>query len=173
MSYIMVDVETDGPNPGDYSMVSLGAVVVEPQLTRTFFGQLAPISDRFVAEALAVSNMTREETLGFDDAKGVMERFAAWVAENSTGRPLFVSDNNGFDWQFVNWYFHHFTGANPFGHSSTNVGSLYKGLVKDTRENFKHLRRTEHTHHPVDDAIGNAEALLHMRDDMGLAIRLD
>ena len=58
---------------------------------------------------------------------------------------MFISDNNGFDWQFINWYFHHFLGKNPFGHSSTNLGSLYKGLVKDTFENFKHLRRTRST----------------------------
>jgi hypothetical protein len=43
---------------------------------------------------------------------------------------------------------------------------------KDTRENFKHLRKTKHTHHPVDDAMGNAEALLRMRDEMGLKIEL-
>jgi hypothetical protein len=85
---------------------------------------------------------------------------------------MFVSDNNGFDWQFINWYFHHFTGSNPFGFSSTNLGSLYKGLVGDMTKNFKHLRKTRHTHHPVDDAKGNAEALLAMRDEMGLKIRL-
>ena len=73
---------------------------------------------------------------------------------------MFVSDNNGFDWQFINWYFYHFLGRNPFGHSSTNLGALYKGLVKDMRKNFKHLRKTKHTHHPVDDARGNAEAML-------------
>jgi hypothetical protein len=38
-----------------------------------------------------------------------------------------------------------------------------KGLVKDTFQNFKHLRRTAHTHHPVDDATGNAEALIEMK----------
>ena len=70
-----------------------------------------------------------------------------------------------------NWYFHHFTGANPFGFSSTNLGSLYKGLVRDTTKNFKHLRKTRHTHHPLDDARGNAEALLAMKE-MGLTIRL-
>ncbi len=48
--------------------------------------------------------------------------------------------------------------ANPFGHSSTNLGSLYKGLMKDMFVNFKHLRQTRHTHHPVDDARVNAEA---------------
>ncbi len=41
-----------------------------------------------------------------------------------------------------------------------NPGSLYKGPAKDTSRNFKHLRKTKHTHNPVDDAKGNAEAFL-------------
>jgi hypothetical protein len=85
---------------------------------------------------------------------------------------MFISDNNGFDWQFINWYCHHFLGENPFGFSSTNLGSLYKGLVRDMFSNFKHLRRTKHTHHPVDDAIGNAEAMLAMIGEFDLKIRL-
>lgn len=171
MSQIMVDIESDGPIPGDYSMVCFGAVIVEPSLKRTFYGQLKPISEKFIPEALAVSGFSREETLEFDDPKDVMKKFAAWISDNSQGRPFFISDNNGFDWQFINWYFHHFTGANPFGFSSTNLGSLYKGMVKDTFKNFKHLRKTKHTHHPVDDAVGNAEALLQMKAD-GLKISL-
>ena len=168
----MIDVEADGPIPGDYSMVSFGAVVVEPGLERTFYGQLRPISENFVPEALAVSGFNREETLAFPEPEGVMRRFAEWIAEVGAARPLFISDNNGFDWQFINWYFHHFTGSNPFGHSSTNLGSLYKGLVRDTFQNFKHLRQTAHTHNPVDDAKGNAEALLAMKDQFQLKIRL-
>ncbi len=46
MSYIMVDVEADGPIPGDYSMVCFGAIVVEPSLDRTFYGKLKPISEQ-------------------------------------------------------------------------------------------------------------------------------
>jgi len=168
----MVDVEADGPCPGRYSMVSFGAILVKPGLDVTFHGTLKPISETFVAEALAVSGVTREQTLAFSEPRAVMEDFARWIAAHSTGRPMFVSDNNGFDWQFINWYFHEFTGSNPFGHSSTNLGSLYKGLVKDAFQNFKHLRRSKHTHHPVDDARGNAEALLHMRDALGLKIDL-
>jgi hypothetical protein len=173
MPYVMVDVEADGPIPGDYSMICFGAIVVEPQLDRTFYGQLKPISDKFVPEALAVSGFTREATLAFDDPATVMGSFGGWLKANCKNRCMFVSDNNGFDWQFINWYFHHFVGNNPFGFSSTNLGSLYKGLAKDTSVNFKHLRKTKHTHHPVDDARGNAEALLTMRDTMGLKIRLD
>jgi hypothetical protein len=172
MAYVMVDIEADGPIPGDYSMVSFGAVVVEPRLARTFYGRLKPISDKFIPEALAVSGFTRDETQQFDDPRAVMEAFATWLGESGRGQPRFISDNNGFDWQFINWYFHHFLGRNPFGFSSTNLGSLYKGLVKDTFANFKHLRKTRHTHHPVDDAKGNAEALLHMQEAMGLKIKL-
>jgi DNA polymerase III epsilon subunit-like protein len=172
MSRIMIDIVADGPIPGDYSMISFGAVVLESGLERTFYGELRPISDRFIPEALAVSGFTREQTLAFPEPEGVMRRFAEWIAEVGAGRPMFISDNAGFDWQFINWYLHHFTGANPFGFSSTYLGSLYKGLVRDTSKNFKHLRKTRHTHHPVDDARGNAEALLAMIDELGLKVRL-
>lgn len=171
MSIIMVDIESDGPIPGDYSMVSFGAVIVDEKLDKTFYGKLKPISEKWIPEALAVSGFSREETLAFDEAESAMSDFAAWLKENSTSRPMFFSDNNGFDWQFINWYFIHFLGKNPFGFSSTNLGSLYKGMVKDTFKNFKHLRKTKHTHNPVDDALGNAEALLYMKNEMGLKIK--
>jgi DNA polymerase III alpha subunit (gram-positive type) len=172
MPYVMVDVEADGPNPGDYSIVCFGAILVEPELNRTFYGRLKPISEKFVPDALSVSGFSREDCLGFDDPKQVMQQFHDWLSAQCKGRMLFVSDNNGFDFQFINWYFWHFLGKNPFGHSSTNLGSLYKGMQKDTFVNFKHLRQTKHTHHPVDDARGNAEALLAMKE-MGLKIGLE
>ena len=63
MTYIMVDVESDGPNPGDYSMICFGAIIVEPALNRTFYGQLKPISEKWIPDALKVSGFTREKTL--------------------------------------------------------------------------------------------------------------
>lgn len=169
MSFIMVDIEADGPIPGDYSMISFGAVTLGVP-HQTFYGKLAPISKVWMPDALKVSGFTREETEKFPKAGYTMLEFRDWVEAKGGPRPMFISDNNGFDWQFINWYFHHFLGTNPFGFSSTNLGSLYKGLVKNTRENFKHLRKTKHTHNPVDDAMGNVEALIHMRDKMGLKI---
>jgi Exonuclease len=171
MAYVMVDVEADGPIPGEYSMVCFGAVLVKESLDTTFYGRLKPVSDKWIPSYLAISGFGRQETLSFDEPKAVMESFARWVIANTKGRAFFVSDNNGFDWQFMNWYFWHFTGGNPFGHSSTNLGSLYKGMVKDVFQNFKHLRKTAHTHNPLDDAMGNAEALLEMKR-LGLKIGL-
>ena len=172
MSFVMVDIESDGPIPGDYSMISFGAVIVEPSLTRTFYGRVRPISETWIPEALAVSGHTREETLQFQPAEQVMAEFHDWLSQNAKGQPRFISDNNGFDWQFINWYFHHYLGANPFGFSSTNLGSLYKGAVKDFFKNFKHLRKTRHTHHPVDDAKGNAEAFLEIIQQHQIAVNL-
>jgi hypothetical protein len=172
VTIIVVDIEADGPIPGDYSMISFGAVILNENLDTAFYGQLKPISENWIPDALAVSGFSREETMKFDEAKSVMVSFSQWLDKNCSSMPQFFSDNNGFDWQFINWYFHHFIGNNPFGHSSTNIGSLYKGLVSDMFQNFKHLRKTMHTHNPVDDARGNAEALLHMKNNMGLKIGL-
>jgi hypothetical protein len=170
MSYVMVDVESDGPVPPDYSMICFGAVIIDEALDKSFYGQLKPLSENWTPDALKISGFSREETLGFNDPQVVMVEFSTWLKLNSKNKLFFISDNNGFDWQFINYYFNHFLGSNPFGYSSTNLGSLYKGLVKDTGQNFKHLRKTIHTHNPVDDVIGNAEALLHMRKEMGLKI---
>jgi hypothetical protein len=170
MSYIIVDIEADGPIPGDYSMICFGAVIVNETLDKSFYGKLKPISEKWNPEALAISGFSREETLQFDNPLDVMLQFEAWIKENSVGRPIFVSDNNGFDWMFMCWYFHYFLQRNPFGHSSRRITDLYCGLVKDARAQWKHLRKTAHTHNPVDDAKGNAEALLYMKNEMGLNI---
>lgn len=171
--YIMVDVETDGPIPGDYSMLAIGAVVVEPGLSRTFKKYVRPLPGaQWEDEALAVGKFTREETLNntrFKDPTLVMKAFDEWIDGLGLKKAIFIADNNGFDWSFVNWYFHHFIGGNPFGFSSQNLNSLYKGLTRDAFASFKHLRRTRHDHDPLNDAMGNAEALLYMIDGMGLS----
>ena len=40
-------------------------------------------------------------------------------------------------------------------------------------QNFKHLKKTRHTHHPVDDARGNAEAFLALKEQLGLKVSFD
>lgn len=172
MSYIMVDIESDGPIPGDFSMICFGAVLVDEHLNRTFYGELKPISENYNEDALAISGFTREETLQFNTPQKVMLDFKDWIKENSKGRPIFISDNNGFDWMFICWYFHHFINENPFGYSSRRLSDLFCGLEKDTFAKWKHLRKTVHTHNPVDDAMGNAEVLLMMKKEMGLKISL-
>jgi hypothetical protein len=174
MSYIVVDVESDGPIPHKYSMVCFGAVLVEPGLGRSFYGQVKPISGEWIPEALAISGFTREQHEGFADPAEVMRSFDDWLDENSSGRPIFISDNPAFDWQWINYYFHFFIGKNPFGFSGRRIGDLYCGMKMDASLNneWKKLHRlTVHDHDPVNDARGNAEALLKMKE-LGLKIGL-
>ncbi len=171
MSYFVVDVEADGPVPGLYSMVSFGAVVVREGLRTTFYGKLRPDSELWIPESLAISGHSREECLTFDPPKEVMSNFESWITENSKGRPIFISDNLAFDWMFIAYYFHKFIGKNPFGFSGRRIGDLYCGMQKDSFAKWKHLRKTAHTHHPVDDAVGNAEAIMEMKR-LGLNISL-
>ncbi|MES2697307.1 MAG: exonuclease [Verrucomicrobiota bacterium] len=171
MSFFLVDVEADGPIPADYSMVCFGAVLFDDALATTFRGRVRPISERYLPEALAVSGYTREQHATFDDPKEVMLQFGAWLEQHSKGRPVFVSDNVAFDWQFVNFYFHRYTGKNPFGFSGRRIGDLYSGLMRDAGKanDWKKFRVTHHSHDPVDDAKGNAEALKKIRE-LGLRI---
>ena len=65
--YFSVDVESDGPIPGIYSMLSFGLVVAGrfdgERLERpdreppSFYRELKPLSDEFVAEAVAVTGL--------------------------------------------------------------------------------------------------------------------
>jgi hypothetical protein len=111
-------------------MVCFGAVVVEPSLQKTFYGQVRPITDRYLDEAPGVSGFTRAEHLEFNDPAEVMQEFGGWLAAVAKGRKVFISDNLAFDWQFINYYFHRFTGRNPFGFSGRRIGDLHCGLVR-------------------------------------------
>ncbi len=174
MSYIVVDVEADGEIPSKYSMVCFGAVIVEPSLEKTFYGKTAPMSKIWVPEALAVSGFTRKQHIAFDNPGDVMRDFAKWIKDNSIGKPVFISDNPAFDWQWINYYFHFHNIKNPFGFSARRIGDLYCGMKMNAGLNAewkKLYRKTVHDHNPVNDAKGNAEALLKMQE-LGLKIDL-
>ena len=142
MSLIVVDVESDGPIPGKYSMVCFGAVIVEPTLTKTFYGQTKPISNTYNPDALAISGFSREQHLKFANPQLVMSNFEDWIRKNSKGKPTFISDNLAYDWQWINYYFHDMIGRNPFGFSGRRIGDLYCGLKKDMGANSEWKRRS-------------------------------
>jgi DNA polymerase III epsilon subunit-like protein len=167
MSFFMVDVEANGPIPGtdEYSMIEVGAVLIDndKKLDSTFYRTLSPISDNYNQGALDVTGHTHEETLDFGDPYSAMVDFKDWVnRENVNGRPILISDNNGFDFMFTHWYFMHFLQEDPFGYSSARLADYWHGIKRNAHASFKYLRKTKHTHNPVDDAKGNAEAFLYM-----------
>lgn len=160
----VVDVESDGQCPGIYNMISLGCVNV-----RTFKGfqillQPDVQNNGGIPEARNVSKISWEhQILNGVEPKEAMLKFKEWLDSDSTpeSRKIFWSDNNGFDWQFINYYFHKYLGENPFGHSSRRIGDLYAGHMQErnSHSKWKSLRDTTHSHNPLDDATGNAEAL--------------
>lgn len=173
MSWFVVDVEADGPYPGSdgYSMVSLGIIKVDRQLESSLYIQTSPISSNYENRIYKLLDMDREEHMSYPHPAEGMRRLVEFIYEhNKSGRPVMWSDNNAFDWQFVNFYLHYFTGENPFGYSSRRIGDVYSGLVCDPYSKWKCLRKTKHTHHPVDDAKGNAEVLLHLHDAYGYKV---
>ena len=128
--YISIDIEADGPIPGDFSMSSLGAVVVG-QPHQTFYREFQPITKQFDKQAAAVSGLDREKlvTEGANPTQA-MKDFAAWIADVAKGdRPVFVGFNCTFDWSFVHWYFIHFTGSDPFGIAGLDIKAYYMGAL--------------------------------------------
>jgi hypothetical protein len=166
MSLFVVDVESDGPAPGLFSMVSFGIVKVDandPALNTTFFGQTAPISQKWVPEALAISEISREIHLSYPEPSIAIKDSVQFIRENSEGRPIFLSDNLAFDWSFMNYYYHLYIDDNPFGFSGRRIGDIYSGIQKNLfkASEWKKFRQTKHTHNPVDDAKGNVEAFIY------------
>lgn len=161
MSLFVIDVEADGPIPPRYSMVCFGIVKVEPNLDKTFYGETAPISEIWNPDSLAISGIPRKKHEDFEEPYITIEKCEKWISEvNEKGRPIFLSDNVVFDWQWMNYYFHTFGTGNPFGWSGRRIGDLFCGVVGDFRAKWKHLRETKHDHHPVNDAKANAEVIL-------------
>ncbi len=128
--FISLDVETSGPIPGDYSMLSLGACVVG-ESKEEFYVELKPLNNNAVPEALKVTGFNMDEL----SKSGVLPEVAMsmlkkWVLQVSNGAsPVFVGFNAGFDWSFVNWYFIHFMGENIFGFAPLDIKSYYMGLT--------------------------------------------
>ncbi|AID91708.1 MULTISPECIES: 3'-5' exonuclease [Enterobacteriaceae] len=129
--YISVDVETSGPIPGVYSMLTIGACnVYDPE--QVFSCELKPISDNVDPEALAVTGLSME-TLALKglNPETAMMQFQDWVESvtGTDGVPVFVGLNAPFDWSFINYYFHYFLRSNPFGFTALDIKALFMGTT--------------------------------------------
>lgn len=174
MSWFVVDVESDGPIIGLNSMVCFGAVRLNKKLDNTFYGKTKPLSTTYDEQALSISGFTRKQHEAFEDPVLVFRRFKEWINKtNKSGTPVLISDNNGYDASWINYYFHLYTGSNPFGWSSRRIGDLWGGFNNNPYIRWKReLRTTNHDHNPLNDAMGNAEALLRMAEK-GLKLHID
>lgn len=162
--FISVDIESSGPNPSTYSMLSLGACLVE-DTSEVFYMELKPTSKLFVPEALAVCELSLADLERDGEHPEVgMRRFDKWVQEVSEGgRPVFTAFNASFDWMFVQDYFQQFVGHNPFGISALDIKAYYMGKFGTSHSETTKARldkrfkpESPHTHNALDDAIEQA-----------------
>jgi hypothetical protein len=184
-AYFSADVETDGPIPGPYSLLSFalvyagtydGAAYEKPTDWRTrFHAELRPISDEFQADALAVNRLDREHLKRHgEDPASAMTRAADWVRQIAGGRrPILVAYPLSFDWTWLYWYFVRFSRVgSPFNHSAcydmktAYAVKAHRSIASSGRDQLLPQLRSshEHTHHPVDDAIEQAEIFAALYD---------
>lgn len=165
-AYFSVDVEAAGPAPCAYSLLALGACLVE-DAGRTFYVELRPTTDAVDPAALAVHGLSLEHLAahGLPPAEG-LARFAAWVREVTPAgrRPVFVAFNAPFDWMFVADYFCRFEVPNPFGHSALDIKALYMGATGEPWESTGFVAAAARfglsprlPHHALEDAVVQAE----------------
>jgi|SRR6185437_1276634 len=176
--YFSADVETDGPIPGPYSMLSLalvyagcfdGQLFVRPdEYRRTFYRELRPISKEFQPEALRVNGLDRDRlcTEG-QSPERAMSDAANWIkAMSAGGKPVLVAYPLSFDWTWLYWYFVRFSAeGSPFNHSrcfDVKTAFAVKALVPIAEAGRSKLLSyfntpQKHAHHALEDAIEQAE----------------
>ena len=171
--FVSVDVETSGPAPGIYSLLTIGACAVDA-LERTFACQLKPVGDRVDPEAMAVTGLSLDELRrsGLEPSEA-MTSFAGWLSELASGggKLVFVGLNAPFDWSFVNYYFHRVAGGNPFGFAALDIKAFYMGATGcrwgETKSSVMaaRLRPTaKGTYDALQDALYQAELFRLARD---------
>jgi ribonuclease T len=164
--YISVDVETAGPNPSQYALLSIGACTVDER-RRTFYVELKPGDMRSTSEAQATHNLDLEalQASGLPPQEA-MAAFEEWVNEVTPPgvKPIFVGFNAAFDWMFVADTFHRTLGRNPFGHSALDIKALYMGMsgstwAQTTKRTLspRYLDGRHLSHNALSDALDQAE----------------
>jgi hypothetical protein len=176
--YFSADVETDGPIPGPFSMLSFAIVVAgrfdgshfsrPPEYSHSIHVELKPISDEFQPDALAVNRIDRErlKVTGLDPCEAMTDA-AKWVRDVAgSGNPVLVAYPMSFDWLWLYWYFVRYsTTGSPFGHSrcfDIKTAFAAKGRMRMSEAGRSRLPPAlqsshPHTHSALDDAIEQAE----------------
>lgn len=170
-TYISVDIETAGPNPGGYAMLSIGACTVDEPV-EPFYIEIKPDKDAFSLEALEVSGLSMDELRENGvPPEQAMQQFADWVkaVTPENNRPIFVAFNAPFDWTFVNDYFHRNLGYNPFGHSALDIKAFFMGARGVAWRDTGFEKVTKYykinrplTHNALQDALDQAEVFRKM-----------
>lgn len=173
--YISFDVETNGPIPGLYSMLSIGCAAYEypKKQVGLFERNLIELPDakehpdtmewwKGFPEAYA---LTREDQV---DPAVAMKDLVKW-SESLGGKATFAAFPSGFDFTFLYWYVVAFTNSRSFKFSCVDIKTYAMALLKtDYRRSTKRNLPSHwfgdkpHTHGALDDAIEQGEMFMNM-----------
>jgi hypothetical protein len=173
--FCSVDIEADGPIPGDFSMLSLGAAAftTDGELFSTFSANLEtlpgaqqdPDTMKWWSENQVAYDTTRQNML---DPKTAMTHFVNWVNQQP-GKPTVVCYPAGFDFTWLYWYIIHFGLKSPFGFSALDVKSYASAVMKtpyrqSTKKNMpkRWFSDEPHTHVAVEDAVEQGKLFIAM-----------
>ncbi|WP_159999637.1 3'-5' exoribonuclease [Roseomonas sp. 18066] len=180
--YVVVDIETDGPNPGSHSLLSFGAVACRAQgapLAR-FAVNLLPLPGAAAEPRTMAWWATEPEAWAAATsdplpAAEAMARFVDWL-RGLPEMPVFAGHPVAFDGFWIDWYLRRFTGhrlmkgpydgERIFLDAALDIPTLASGVLGLEIDQAMKKPYPEdwfgghaHTHCALDDALGYAALL--------------
>ena len=174
--YVSTDVETDGPIPGVYSMLSIVSAAYLPDSNRpqsTFTANLETLPGASQHPDTMRWWKTQPEAWAacrqdLQPPEQAMLRYVEWLKQ-LPGEPVFVAYPAGFDFMFVCWYLNRFTGENPFGWHALDIKTFAMALTgRDFLYTVKRNMPRDwfddlpYTHKALDDAISQGALFCNM-----------
>lgn len=182
-TYVVTDIEVDGPHPGPHSMRSFASVAVSSDGTEhgRFEAVLEPLPGSQPSPPTYAWFQTQPEawaacTTDPEPVPAVMARYTAWLHSLPSPR-IFVASPLGFDGTWIDYYLRRFTAyglaQGPYEsdrvfHSAGMCLSSYASAVlglepgdfRSTDIDPALLGYVPHTHRAIDDALGYAHLLV-------------
>lgn len=173
--YVSTDVETDGPIPGVYSMLSIGSAAYLPD--KTLHGGFTANLETLPGAAQHPETMkwwkTQPEAWAAcrqdpEPPEAAMLRYVEWI-KSLPGEPVFVAYPAAFDFMFVCWYLNRFAGENPFGWHALDIKTFAMALTG--RDFLSTVKRNmprnwfddlPYTHKALDDAVSQGALFCNM-----------
>lgn len=196
LTFLVTDIETDGPAPWENSMLSFASVAIGGVGDRRgeFEAQLLPLEGHVPSERTMQWWQTEPEawkaaTTDPRPAHEVMSEYADWV-ESLPGDKVFCAAPIMFDGPYMDYYLHRFAGTRALGgpHSGRQIfrgggvciytmagtlrGQTYDnwGMQRAPVEWYGHI---PHTHKAIDDARGFANVLTRLFEMSGQLPTID
>ncbi len=177
--FISIDIECDGPVPGLYSMISLGAAAFDNdgRIIGTFEANLEPLKgatqhpDTMKDFWAKHPEAWKRSTENAKPPEDVIKAFDAWVRDLPGQEKRAVCSPVGFDFTFVYWYLVKFLGKSCLDFKAIDIRSYLSGMLGSAYQySGKPLyksrwkdNRFSHTHCALDDALEQGTSFMRIR----------